>query len=46
MLLISTRNIPNAELEEIFVKNIDEIFKAFESHSFIELDNEMITYHS
>jgi len=45
LLLISTGNIKNKELETILLKNIDPIIKAFKKYSFIELDRKSVTIH-
>ena len=45
LLLVSTGNISNKELEQLFRKNLETIVKAFESHDFVELDRTRITSH-
>lgn len=45
LLLVSTGNIKNADLEKLFLQNIQQIAEAFEQFSFIEIDRTMITYH-
>ena len=45
LLLVSTGNISNKELEQLFRKNLESIVKAFESHDFVELDRTRITFH-
>ena len=37
LLLVSTGNIQNAELERLFLQNIEAIAEAFEGHDFVEL---------
>lgn len=47
LLLISTGNIRNTELETLFQENIEKISKAFEAgHDFIELNKTSIVTHS
>ena len=45
LLLISTGNIKNAELEQLFVQNIKGIVEAFVVHDFVELDRTSLTIH-
>lgn len=45
LLLIATGNITNRDLEQLFHDQIDEIAEAFQTHHFLELDRETITYH-
>ena len=45
LLLVSTGNITNDELEELFLQHIDDIAQAFGQYDFIEIDRENITYH-
>ncbi|MFQ5825573.1 MAG: DUF5615 family PIN-like protein [bacterium] len=45
LLLVSTGNIKNIDLEKLFLQNIDEIVKAFKKYSFIEIDRSIITFH-
>ena len=45
LLLVSTGNIKNADLENIILQNIEHMAKAFEQHSFIEIDRTMVTIH-
>lgn len=45
LLLISTGNINNKALIDIFSKNIPRIAELFDKYSFIEMDNEYITAH-
>ncbi len=46
LLLISTGNISNDELEQLFRNNLDAILKAFETHDFVELDRSTLTCRS
>ena len=45
LLLVSTGNISNEELEQLFHTNLEAIVKAFETHAFVELDRTRLTYH-
>ena len=45
-LLVSTGNITNKELEEIFSNNFEQIIEAFRKHDFVEIDRKNITIHS
>ncbi len=45
LLLVSTGNITNTELEKLFLENIDILVQAFNQYDFIEIDREHITYH-
>lgn len=45
LLLISTGNIKNLDLENLFVQNIKQIVEAFEQFSFIEIDRTAVTIH-
>jgi predicted nuclease of predicted toxin-antitoxin system len=45
LLLISTGNIKNADLELLFSQNLDWLVEAFEHHGFIEIDKTMVTIH-
>jgi predicted nuclease of predicted toxin-antitoxin system len=45
LLLISTGNIKNAELEGLFLQNIQQIAEAFADHDFVELSRTAITIH-
>ncbi|MBE7549856.1 MAG: DUF5615 family PIN-like protein [Anaerolineales bacterium] len=45
LLLVSTGNIRNAELEQLFLQNIQPIAEAFEDHDFIELGRTTLTIH-
>src|SRR4051812_17636598 len=46
LLLVSTGNITNADLEALFAANIAAIVIAFQSHEYIELGREMILIHT
>lgn len=46
LLLISTGNITNAELESVFVPAIPQIATAFGSHSYIELSRTALIIHA
>jgi len=45
LLLVSTGNISNLELKNIFHSNLGIISKAFEHHGFVELTNQMLVVH-
>lgn len=45
LLLVSTGNIKNAELERLFLQNIQQIAEAFESYDFVELGRAALTIH-
>jgi predicted nuclease of predicted toxin-antitoxin system len=46
LLLISTGNITNRELERLFLANIGPIAELFEEYDFVELDRKGVTIHS
>ena len=46
LLLISTGNIGNAELEALFVPSIPEIVAAFAEHDFVELTRTALIIHA
>lgn len=46
LLLISTGNITNQELERLFLENIGQLTEIFEDYHFVELDRQGITIHS
>jgi predicted nuclease of predicted toxin-antitoxin system len=46
LLLVSTGNIKNADLEKLFLQNIEHIAESFEQHNFIEIDKTMVTIHA
>jgi predicted nuclease of predicted toxin-antitoxin system len=45
LLLVSTGNITNAELQQLFARNLTAIGEAFDSYSFIEIDRASLTVH-
>lgn len=45
LLLVSTGNITNQQLELLFQQNIQQIADLFKTHKFIELDRSSITIH-
>jgi uncharacterized protein (DUF433 family) len=45
LLLISTGNISNSELEAIFVNQLSRLVNLFESHQYIELSRDAIIVH-
>ena len=46
LLLVSTGNIANDDLERLFLKNIDPIIEAFSEYRFVEIDRMNIVYHT
>lgn len=46
LLLISTGNITNADLEDLFVAQIPAITTAFESYDYLELTRTTLVFHS
>lgn len=46
LLLVSTGNIANKELEEIFSKNIEQVEEALQEHYFVEINHKTILIHS
>ncbi len=46
LLYVSTGNINNKELQDIFAKNLDQIITYLEENRLVELTNENITVHS
>ncbi len=46
LLLISTGNIVNADLEALLVRQIPEIAKAFTSYDYLELTRITLVFHS
>lgn len=46
LLLVSTGNITNKELESIISKNLEQIGEALTQHMFVEIDRKTITIHS
>jgi len=45
LLLISTGNISNADLESLFVSQIATLATAFASYDYVELTRSMLIYH-
>lgn len=45
LLLVSTGNIRNTELESLFVSNLERIADKFERFDFIELNQKTIIFH-
>jgi predicted nuclease of predicted toxin-antitoxin system len=45
LLLVSTGNISNAELETLFVSNLERIAEGFNTLDFIELDRKALIFH-
>jgi predicted nuclease of predicted toxin-antitoxin system len=45
LLLVSTGNIKNAELERLFLQSMSQIAEAFEDHDFVELGRTTFTIH-
>lgn len=45
LLWITTGNIINAKLLELFRNNISQLVEGFEKHRFIEINNQNIFYH-
>lgn len=45
LLLVSTGNITNRELEALFLRNLQQIVEAFTIHDFVEIDRKKLTIH-
>ena len=45
LLLISTGNIRNSELENLFLLNLEKLAEGFVSFGFIELDRKSVIFH-
>ncbi len=45
LLLVSTGNISNIDLENLFLRNIKQFAEAFENFDFIEINQTIITFH-
>lgn len=45
LLVVSTGNIPNVALEEIFIRNISAITSSLEAHHYIELTRTALVIH-
>ena len=46
LLLVSTGNIRNSDLEALFLANIEKIADGFELFDFIEIDRKTVIFHS
>jgi predicted nuclease of predicted toxin-antitoxin system len=46
LLLVSTGNIRNAELEALFAANIERISEGFDQFDFIEINRNTVIFHS
>lgn len=45
LLLVSTGNIRNSDLEALFARNLNSILEAFDQHSFVEIDRSSLIIH-
>lgn len=45
LLLVSTGNISNVDLENLFLQNIKQVSEAFEKFDFIEINRSVVTLH-
>ncbi|MBC7911118.1 MAG: hypothetical protein H7Y30_11490 [Pyrinomonadaceae bacterium] len=45
MLLVSTGNVRNSELEAIFTANLESIADKFDTFDFIEISQQAIIFH-
>ncbi|MCM0591986.1 MAG: DUF5615 family PIN-like protein [Gloeotrichia echinulata CP02] len=45
LLLITTGNIKNVELESLFSANLQSLFELFDQHSYIEMSRDTIIVH-
>ena len=45
LLLVTTGNISNKELESLFIKNVEQITKLFEQYSLIEMSRDAVMVH-
>lgn len=45
LLLVSTGNIKNTELEQLFLQSLPQIVQAFEDYDFVELGRTALTIH-
>jgi len=45
LLLVSTGNISNAELESLFLSNLESIAAEFDTFDFIEINQQAIIFH-
>lgn len=46
LLLVSTGNIRNSELESLLISNLENIAGNFDAFDFIEINREMIIFHA
>jgi len=46
LLLVSTGNISNTELEVLFLANIEKIAEGFDSFDYIEIDQKRVIFHT
>ena len=46
LLLVSTGNINNKELEGLFLANIEKMVEGFDKHDFIEIDRSAVIFHT
>lgn len=46
LLLVSTGNIKNSDLEALFLANIEKIVKGFDTFDFIEINRNNVIFHS
>jgi predicted nuclease of predicted toxin-antitoxin system len=45
LLLVTTGNIPNPDLEALFLENIAQLVQLFEQNSYIEINRDSVTVH-
>jgi predicted nuclease of predicted toxin-antitoxin system len=45
LLLVTTGNIKNQELEALFLENLSHLAELFEQHAYIELGRDTVTVH-
>jgi predicted nuclease of predicted toxin-antitoxin system len=45
LLLVSTGNIRNSELEDILIQNLDVLVEGLQTHVFVEVDRTAIRFH-
>lgn len=46
LLLVSTGNIVNSDLERLFLKDMERIVEAFSEYRFIEIDRTRLIFHT
>lgn len=46
LLLVSTGNIRNAELESLFLASLEKIVEAFDQFAFVEINRKTVVIHS